>query len=351
MPDIYVTKPFLPLFEEYITELKNIWKSKYLTNNGPYVQELERQLCKYLQVDYISLFNNGTSALFAALKMTKFVGDIITTPFSFIATTHAAKLCGHKIIFADIDPCTGCLDPDKVEKYITQKTTAILPVQIYGNNCNFERFEELSNDYDIDIIYDAAHAFGCNESYNYGTFSILSFHATKVFTTIEGGAVICHDKYMKEELDRIRNFGILEEGVDLDIGFNGKMNELQAALGLLQLKYINKIIERRQEITEYYNDNLKNIKKIESKNYSYYPILTSNRDLVYNKLKENHIYARKYFYPLISNTPQYCRIKSGSPINIPIANLISNNVLCLPIYPELTYKEQDRIIKIVEKYA
>lgn len=352
MQNIYVTKPFLPPIEEYIKELEEIWSNCYLTNDGPYVRKLEKELCKYLNVEFLTLFNNGTSALIAAIKNNiKFEGEIITTPFSFIATTHAIKWCNCIPVFSDIDPTTGCIDVEKIENKITKRTCAILPVQVYSNDCDFELLERISYQYDIPIIYDAAHAFGINDSYNYGFASVLSFHATKLFSTIEGGAVISHDIETKNLLDRFRNFGILEEGIDLDIGFNAKMNEFQAAFGLVQLKYIDQIRNKRKEVYEYYENNLKDILKIPSKNYSYFPILVDNREDLYNVLKKNNIFARKYFYPLISNTVNYCRLKSAKYNNVPIANIISNKVLCLPIYPDLSRDQQNKIIELVIKHA
>lgn len=358
---ITVTQPSLPPLDEFIHYLEKIWDNKWLTNNGPFHQELEQNLCDYLGVKYISLFSNGTLALITALQALRISGEVITTPFSFVATTHALWWNNIKPVFADIDAETFNLDPAKVEAAITPNTSAILPVHVYGTPCDLSAFEEIAKRYNLKLIYDAAHAFGVkvngNSVLNFGDLSILSFHATKVFNTIEGGAIICHSEEMKQHIDDLKNFGFRDEVTVVAPGINAKMNELQAAFGLLQLKYVDEAIAKRKAITKLYRDCLTNIDGITllsdiqdvAHNYSYFPILVDNekyglsRDELYNKLKDNLVFGRRYFYPLISNFPTYSGMNSSQVSNLPVANEIGNKILCLPIFEQLG---KDQIIKI-----
>jgi len=362
---INVTQPFLPPLEEFTEYLKDIWDRKWLTNNGHYHQELEKALCEFLGVKYISLFTNGTLALITALQALRITGEVITTPFSFIATTHSLWWNGIKPVFADIDPHDFNLDPTRIEAAITPKTTAIMPVHVYGTPCNVKKIKEIADTYGLKVIYDAAHAFNVridNDSVlNFGDLSVLSFHATKVYNTFEGGAIICHDEATKKRIDFLKNFGFANETTVVAPGINAKMNEVQAAFGMLQLKYVDQAIAKREELANYYNEKLKNIAGITllhlpdnvKSSYSYYPILIdknifgSTRDDVYNRLKEQEIFARRYFYPLISQFPTYKGLDSASPSNLPVAEKVAEQVLCLPFYPDLTVEDIDRIIKII----
>jgi dTDP-4-amino-4,6-dideoxygalactose transaminase len=351
---ITVTQPFLPPLEEFDEYLKKIWESKWLTNNGQFHQELEQKLCEFLGVQYISLFSNGTLALITALQALRITGEVITTPFSFVATTHSLWWNGIKPVFCDIDPETFNLDPDKIEAAITPQTTAILPVHVYGNPCRVEQIQKIADTYGLKVIYDACHTFGervnKNSILNYGDLSVLSFHATKVFTTFEGGAIVCHDEKTKKRIDYLKNFGFANEVTVVAPGINAKLNELQAAFGLLQLKYIDKAIQKRKAIALLYRKMLKGLKGITylheksevNYNYSYFPILIDSkvykltRDEVYSRFKEHDIYTRRYFYPLISSFPTYKGLASAEPGNLPVAEKIANQILCLPIYPDLT---------------
>ncbi len=363
----FVTEPFMPPLEEFIPYLEDIWESKILTNNGKYHQELEHKLCEYLGVPYISLFSNGTLALITALQALRITGEVITTPFSFVASTHSLWWNGIKPVFCDIEPDTFTINPERIEALITPKTTAILPVHVYGNPCNVDRIKEIADTYGLHLIYDACHTFGVeingNSVCNYGDLSILSFHATKVYNTFEGGAIICKDEKMKKRIDNLKNFGFAGETTVIAPGINAKMNEVQAAFGLLQLKYVDKAIEKRKKIANYYRENLSNIEGIHylkdidgiKHNYAYFPILIDeqiygqSRDAVYNKLKVNNIYARRYFYPLISQFPTYRGLDSANPENLPIATKITEQVLCLPIYPDLEIETVDRVVELIRK--
>ncbi len=347
---IYVTKPYLPPLNEFTKSLQNIWESRILTNMGPYHQELEKQLTEYLDVPYISLFANGTLALYTALKVLKLdKSNIITTPFSFLATTHVIKLVNSNPIFTDINSKDCCMDMKSLSNTINVYTKAILPVHVYGNSCDVEEISRLAKYHNLKVIYDAAHCFAPNNKIlRSGDLSILSFHATKIFNTLEGGAIISHDLEMKEKIDSFRSFGISKHSLIPEIGFNAKMNEFQALVGVLNLKDIPEIISARKECSEFYNDHLsKEVDIIPSSNYSYYPICLDNRDEVYNYLRENNIYARRYFYPLISNLPLYKDIVTAKEYNLPVANEIAKKILCLPLYPELTQDEQERVIELV----
>ncbi|MHA1381945.1 MAG: DegT/DnrJ/EryC1/StrS family aminotransferase [Candidatus Helarchaeota archaeon] len=355
---VFVTRPSLPLLKDFLPYIKDIWESKWLTNQGKYHKQFEKELANYLGVKYVSLFANGTLALIAALQVLRTTGEVITTPYSFVATTHALYWNRIKPVFCDIEPNTMNIDPEKIEKHITSQTTAVLPVHVYGNPCNMKRIEEIADIYGLKIIYDACHAFGVkkngNSILNYGDLSVLSFHATKIFTTMEGGAVICHDEKIKKRLSYLKNFGFAGETRVVAPGINAKMNELQAALGLIQLKHVNDYIKRRKEIANYYRRNLENIKGISflkdmngiTHNYAYFPILIDKkkygipRDKLYEKLKENDIYGRRYFYPLISQFPPYR--------NFPSANDKNHEVICLPIYPDLKKIDLEKIINIIK---
>lgn len=363
---IYVTQPFLPPLEEFIPYLKKIWDNKWLTNNGEFHQQLEKELADYLGVKYISLFTNGTLALITALQEMRITGEVITTPFSFVATTHSLWWNGIKPVFVDIEPEYFNIDPDKIEAAITPKTTAIMPVHVYGNPCKVDRIQEIANTYGLKVIYDACHAFGVKiedqSILNFGDMSVLSFHATKVFTTFEGGAIVCHDEKTKKRIDYLKNFGFSGETTVVAPGINAKMNEFQAALGVLQLKYTDEVRTKRKEIAEYYREKLDDINGITClndmqdvlHNYAYYPILVDindygiSRDELYQKLKDKGIFTRRYFYPLISNFNSYTSLDSASTDNLQIANTVSERVLCLPIYPNINYKIIDRILEIIK---
>jgi dTDP-4-amino-4,6-dideoxygalactose transaminase len=352
---ITVTKPFIPLLEEFQPYLEQIWKSGQLTNNGPMHKQLEKELAEYLGVKYISLFANGTMALVTALQALKITGEVITTPYSFVASTHSLWWNNISPVFADIEPDYCNLDPDKIEAAITPQTTAILPVHVYGNPCNVQRIQEIAYTYGLKVIYDACHTFGVtinNEPVlNFGDLSVMSFHATKVYNTFEGGAIISHDENMKKRIDFLKNFDYAGETTVVAPGINAKMNEVQAAMGLLQLKHIDQNIEKRRQITLRYRELLSNIPGIRFMDdmpgvkhcYPYFPVFideaqygTSRNDL-YEKLKTNNIFGRRYFYPLISQFPTYRGLESALPGKMPVAEKITEQVICLPLYPELPF--------------
>ncbi|MDX8395776.1 MAG: DegT/DnrJ/EryC1/StrS family aminotransferase [Mariprofundaceae bacterium] len=359
-----VTQPFLPPLEEFIPYLEKIWDSKWLTNNGPFHDQLEQKLASYLGVKYISLFSNGTTGLITALQTLRVTGEVITTPFSFVATAHSVLWNGLKPVFVDVDPITCNLDPERIEAAITSKTTAIMPVHCYGNPCDVDRIQCIADTYGLKVIYDAAHAFGVkyhSESLlNYGDVSVLSFHATKVFNTFEGGAIICSDAKTKQRIDYLKNFGIADELTVMAPGINGKMNELQASFGLLQLKYIDAVINQRARIDACYRVLLSDILGVTClgepnhtlRNYAYFPIMvdenfTLSRDDLYQELKNNDIFARRYFYPLISNMPMYSGLSSASASNLPVAEKIAKQVICLPIYPDMDESHCNKIVNII----
>ena len=363
---IYVTQPDLPPLEDFIPYLQEIWDRKILTNGGPYHQELEKELCSFLGVKYISLFTNGTIALVTALQALRITGEVITTPYSFVATAHSLLWNGIKPVFVDIDPITLNIDPSKIESVITPQTTAIMPVHCYGQPCDVDSIQKIADNYNLKVIYDAAHAFGVTINdgsiLNFGDLSVLSFHATKVFNTFEGGAIICSDAKTKSRIDNLKNFGFIDETTVVAPGINGKMSELNASFGLLQLKSVDQAIEKRKHIDQRYRDALSNIPGITcleervsfKPNYSYFPILVESnyplsRDDLYLKLKENEIYARRYFYPLISDFPMYKSMPSAKKENLPVAIAASAKVLCLPIYPSLTVESQNKVIKIIKE--
>ena len=363
---ILVTQPVLPPLNEFIPYLEDIWQSKWLTNNGKYHQEFEKQLAEFLGVKYISLFANGTLALMIALQELKITGEVITTPYSFVATTHALWWNGIKPVFVDIEPEHGNIDPEKIESAITNKTTAILPVHVYGNPCNNEKIQKIADTYGLKVIYDAAHAFGVEKNnhsiLNYGDLSILSFHATKPFNTIEGGAIVCHDEKTKKRIDYLKNFGFAGETTVIAPGINAKMNEIQSAYGLLQLKTFKAQISKRKIIADTYRELLKNVNGISfindikgvKHNYAYFPIFVDkkkygmSRDNLYEKLKKHNIFGRRYFYPLISNFSTYKGLYSAKHENLPVANKIADSVICLPIYPELDVKDVTKISAIIK---
>lgn len=365
---IYVTQPALPPLADFIEYLKQIWDNKILTNNGPFHQQFENALAKYLGVKYISVFSNGTLALMTALQALRITGEVITTPFSFVATTHSLWWNNIKPVFSDIEPDYFNLDPEKVEAAITPQTTAIMPVHVYGNPCNVKRLREIADTYGLKLIYDAAHAFNVKikgkSVLNFGDLSILSFHATKVFNTFEGGAVVCHDEKTKKRIDYLKNFGFSGEITVIEPGINAKMNELQAACGLLQLKYVDNHIAQRKKITELYREQLSNIPGITflrdingvAHNYAYFPILVDakeygkTRDDLYEELKRRNIRSRRYFYPLISQFPTYCGLPSAKPENLPIAEKVAKRVICLPLYSDLDKEVVRSISKLVGEY-
>ena len=366
---IYITKPFLPPLDEYVKYLEKIWTSKQLTNNGPFHQQFEKELANYLGVKYVSLTNNATTGLLIAIKALELKGEIITTPYSFVATAHSIMWNGLTPVFVDINPSTCNIDPDKIENAITSKTSAILPVHVYGNPCETQKIKDIANKHNLKVIYDAAHAFGVKENdrsiLNEGDLSILSFHATKVFNTFEGGAIISDSPEMKKKIDDLMNFGYQSEIVVNDIGINGKMNEIQSAMGLLQLKYIDQSVKKRNLVAEHYRKGLKSIKGIEylpernnvNYNYAYFPIFINekeygmSRDTLYNKLKENNIFGRRYFYPLISQFDEYVRLPSSRASNLQKAVEMSKQVICLPIYPNLDTEDVKLVIKIIHNLA
>jgi len=364
---ITVTSPFLPPLEEYISYLDKIWKNKWLTNKGEFHEELEQALCDFLGVPYISLFNNGTIALMVALRALRITGEVITTPFTFVATTHALQWNRITPVFVDIDHETCNLAPGKIEAAISPQTAAILPVHVYGNPCNVAEINQIADTYGLKVLYDAAHAFGVKINgdtiLNYGNLSVLSFHATKVFHTFEGGAIVCHDEKIKKHIDYLKNFGYKNEVTVVREGINGKMNEAQAAMGMAQLKYIDQGIQKRKEIANYYNNKIRGISgvtilnipnNVES-NYGYYPIFINekeygkNRDELYAVFRQNGIFVRRYFYPLVSEFPVYNNLSSASRANLSTAIEVSNQVLCLPIYADLENEKVKRVIEIVEK--
>lgn len=361
---IYVTRPHLPPLEEFIPYLEKIWERRILTNSGPYHVELEAALCEYLGVEYISLFNNGTIALITALQALNISGEVITTPYSFVATSNALVWNGMKPVFTDIDPVTLNLDPSKIRAAITEHTTAILPVHCYGNACDVDAIDEIAREYNLKVIYDAAHAFGVNRGVKsllrYGDLSVLSFHATKVFNTFEGGAIVCHDAETKKLIDNLKNFGFVNETTVVESGINGKMSELNAAIGLLQLKHLAPALEERLQIAQYYNEQLQRIKGISvvesnfspESNHSYYPILIEDnypltRDALYERLQAEDVFTRRYFYPLIPNLKTYKAMPEIENTGLPYAHEASRRILCLPIYPGLDSEQMQRIVALI----
>jgi len=363
---IYVTQPYLPPLEEFIPYLAKIWDNKILTNGGPFHQQLEKELCDYLGVKHISLFTNGTIALVTALQALRITGEVITTPYSFVATAHSLLWNGIKPVFVDVDPNTLNMDPARIEAAITPHTTAIMPVHCYGHPCDVDAIQKIADNYNLKVIYDAAHAFGvqchCGSVLNHGDLSVLSFHATKVFNTFEGGAIISPDAKTKQRIDHLKNFGFVDETTVVAPGINGKMSEINAAFGLLQLQYIDEALAKRKDIDSTYRKQTNGLKGITclndageiKANYSYFPVLVQpdyplSRDALYQKLKDQSIYARRYFYPLISDFPMYRSMPSAQRSNLPVAADAASKVLCLPIYPALTPQDQQRVIDILQE--
>lgn len=359
---ITVTSPLLPDLDEFTKELKNIWDSKWITNNGSYHKKLESALAEYLGVPYVSLFTNGTLPLITALQALRITGEVITTPYSFVATTHALWWNGIKPVFVDIDPKTGNLDPEKIEAAITPKTTAIMPVHVYGNPCDTKRIQEIADTYGLKVIYDAAHAFGVKVNgesiLNAGDLSTLSFHATKVFNTIEGGAMVMHDAKTKQRIDYLKNFGFADEVTVVGAGINSKMDEIRSAYGLINLQQVDKAIEARHQVALKYREALKDVEGITffediegvRHNYSYFPIfIDANkygmpRDELYFNMKDANVLGRRYFYPLISEFSTYRGLESATPSNLPNAHKMADNVICLPMHHSLNDCDIQRVM-------
>ncbi len=361
---MYVTKPSLPALEEFTRLVEQIWETRVLTNDGPLLKQLEAKLCEYLNIDHISVVNNATTALLLTLKALKLQGEVITTPYSFVATSHSILWNGLEPVFVDIDPNTFNIDPAKIRQAITPRTSAILAVHCYGTPCDVHEIEQIAVEYGLKVIYDAAHAFGvrcdCKSLLEHGDASILSFHATKVFNTFEGGAVVCRARNVVEEIDLLKNFGFRSETDVALLGINGKMSEIHAALGVLQLSRIDTAIETRKTISERYVENLCSVKGVSiplrdpnfEPNFSYFPILLSEdyaieRDALYETLKKNGIYSRRYFYPLISSFPMYKHLLTAQPVNLPNATRTAEQVLCLPIFEGLSSNQIDTVCTIV----
>lgn len=364
---ITVTSPLLPDLDEFHEMLREVWESKWITNNGTFHKRLEAALCEYLKVPYISLFTNGTLPLITALQALRITGEVITTPYSFVATTHALWWNGIKPVFVDIDPTTGDIDPDKIESAITPKTTAIMPVHVYGKPCRTAEIKEIADKYGLKVIYDAAHAFGVEVDgrsiLNEGDMSTLSFHATKVYNTIEGGALVMHDAETKKRIDYLKNFGFADEVTVVAPGINSKMDEVRSAYGLLNLKQVDKAIEARHRVAVRYRDVLKDVDGITyfedmpgvRHNYSYFPIFIDaesygmTRDELYFKMKSQNVLGRRYFYPLISTFSTYRGLESARPENLPNAHRMADSVLCLPMHHALNDKDVDRVLNLVVK--
>ena len=364
---ITVTSPLLPNLDEFTDSLKEIWGSKWITNNGQFHQKLEAALAEYLKVPYVSLFTNGTLPLLTALQALRITGEVITTPYSFVATTHALWWNGIKPVFVDIDPSTGNIDPQKIEAAITPRTTAILPVHVYGKPCDTEAIQAIADKYGLKVIYDAAHAFGVEVNgeslLNAGDMSTLSFHATKVFNTIEGGAMVMHDEKTKQRIDYLKNFGFANEVEVVGPGINSKMDEIRSAYGLLNLKQVDAAIAARQKVAVAYRKALRNVDGISfwddmpgvRHNYSYFPIFVDaemygmTRDELYMKMKDQGVWGRRYFYPLISEFSTYRGLESSRPENLPNAHMMADTVICLPMHHALTEEEIDKIIMVISK--
>ena len=362
---ITVTSPLLPDLDEFNKLLLEIWDSRWITNNGSFHKKLEVALAEYLKVPYVSLFTNGTLPLITALQALRITGEVITTPYSFVATTHALWWNGIKPVFVDIDWTTGCLDPNKIEAAITPKTTAIMPVHVYGKPCDTKAIQDIADKYGLKVIYDAAHAFGVEVNgesvLNAGDMSTLSFHATKVYNTIEGGAMVMHDEKTKQRIDYLKNFGFAGETEVVAPGINSKMDEMRSAYGLLNLKQVDAAIEARHQVAIRYREALKNVEGIEfwddipgvKHNYSYFPIFVDakkygmSRDELYFKMKEQGVLGRRYFYPLISDFSTYRSLPSATKENLPVATKMANEVICLPMHHALTDIDIDRILNCI----
>ena len=393
---ITVTSPLLPNLDEFHELLKHIWDSKWITNNGSFHKQLEAALAEYLKVPYVSLFTNGTLPLLTALQALRITGEVITTPYSFVATTHSIWWNGCKPVFVDVDPKTGNIDPDKIEAAITPRTTAIMPVHCYGKPCDVRRIKEIADNYGLKVIYDAAHAFALeipkNETdykvafdeannvfnpskaakkvevetesiLNWGDMSTLSFHATKVYNTIEGGAMIMHDAETKKRIDYLKNFGFADEVTVVGPGINSKVDEMRAAYGLLNLKQVDAAIEARKKTADVYREALRGIDGLTfyedmpgvKHNYSYFPMFIDaekygmTRDELYFKMKEANVLGRRYFYPLISEFSTYRELESARIENLPNAHKMADTVICLPMHHELSEGDMERILKLIVK--
>ena len=377
---ITVTSPLLPNLDDFTAELKKIWDSKWITNNGSYHKQLEAALAEYLKVPYVSLFTNGTLPLMTALQALRITGEVITTPYSFVATTHSIWWNGCKPVFVDIDPATGDMDPNKIEAAITPRTTAIMPVHVYGKPCDTKAIQDIADKYGLKVIYDAAHAFGVEvpaeeyglEAYdgkglagilNAGDMSTLSFHATKVYNTIEGGALITHDEKTKKRIDYLKNFGIADEVTVVGPGINSKMDEIRSAYGLLNLKQVDAAIEARHQVAIKYREALRPVEGISffddmpgvKHNYSYFPIFVDaekygmTRDDLYFKMKAANVLGRRYFYPLISEFTTYRGLDSAAPENLPNAHKMADSVICLPMHHLLSEEDIQRVLDCIVK--
>lgn len=370
---IYVTQPDLPPLEEFLPYLQQIWDSRVLTNGGDFHRRFESALCEYLGVSHVSLFTNATIALVTALQSLRIAGEVITTPYSFVATAHSLVWNGIKPVFVDVDPVTLNMDPARIEAAITPQTTAILPVHCYGTPCDVDAIQRIADDYNLKVIYDAAHAFGVRRRHpqgsdvprsvlQHGDLSVLSFHATKVFNTFEGGAIISPDARSKQRIDHLKNFGFVNETTVVATGINGKMSEFNAALGLLQLQHVGQAIERRGAIERRYRQALADVPGLAmltppvdaTRNHSYFPVMIGprfavSRDALYQRLRDAGIMARRYFYPLISDFPMYRGLPSANPDHLPVAREASRQVLCLPIYPALSDTDIGRVVDVIRE--
>ena len=364
---ITVTSPLLPDLEEFHDMLREIWASKWITNNGSFHKQLEKELAAYLKVPYISLFTNGTLPLITALQALRITGEVITTPYSFVATTHSLWWNGIKPVFVDVDPATCNLDPSKIEAAITPKTTAIMPVHCYGNPCDTKAIQEIADKYGLKVIYDAAHAFGVEVNgesvLNAGDMSTLSFHATKVYNTIEGGAMVMQDEVTKKRIDYLKNFGFANETTVVAPGINSKMDEMRSAYGLLNLRQVDAAIAARQKVANAYREALRDVEGISffddmpgvRHNYSYFPIFIDaerfgkTRDALYQEMKEANVLGRRYFYPLISEFSTYKGLPSATRENLPVAHKLADTVLCLPMHHDLSDADIERVLKFFRK--
>jgi len=365
MEKVRVTEPLLPDLDEFHELLKEIWKSKWITNYGEFHRQLEEELCRYLKVPYISLFSNGTLPLIAALKALNVTGEVITTPYTFVATSHSILWNNLTPVFVDVEPETGNINLDLIEEAITPATSAIMPVHVYGQPCDIFRIQKIADRHGLKVIYDAAHAFGVEKEgesvLKAGDLSACSFHATKVFNTIEGGALVMKDEQTKRHIDHLNDFGIESEIEINSLGINAKLDEMRSAYGLLNLKQVDAAIAKRQTITNLYRDALKDIDGISflkedggvKYNYSYFPIFVdaqaygTTRDELYEKMKTEGILARRYFHPLISNLPMYKHLPSASQDNLPEANKLADQVICLPLSPAVTEDVVGRVVEII----
>lgn len=364
---ITVTAPLLPDLEEFNVLLKEIWDSKWITNNGSFHKQLEKELAEYLKVPYISLFTNGTLPLLTALQAMRITGEVITTPYSFVATTHSIWWNGCKPVFVDVDPATGNMDPDKIEAAITNKTTAIMPVHVYGKPCDTKRIKEIADKYGLKVIYDAAHAFGVEVNgesvLTAGDMSTLSFHATKVYNTLEGGALVMHDAETKKRVDYLKNFGFAGETEVVAPGINSKVDEVRAAYGIINLRQVDTAIEARHQVAVKYRDALRPVEGITfmddmpgvKHNYSYFPIFIDaekygmTRDELYEKMRSHNVLGRRYFYPLISTFSTYRGLESAAPKNLPNAHKMADSVICLPMHHELSAEDIHRVLDLIVK--